>query len=135
MKLTISACLLSFALSFVVTPTGWAADGDSGKKMYLQYCASCHGGEGRGNGSVSRYLKIKVPDLTLLAKQHKGVYPLSDVMAAIDGRRSVRGHGDRDMPVWGEAFTKELEEKKYTELTALLRAKLIAEYLSTLQKR
>lgn len=135
MKFMISACLLSCALSFGVSPTGWAADSDSGKKMYLQYCASCHGGEGRGNGSVSRYLKIKVPDLTLLAKKNKGIYPLDDVMATIDGRRLVRAHGDRDMPVWGEAFTKELEEKKYTELTALLRAKLIAEYLATLQKR
>jgi mono/diheme cytochrome c family protein len=135
MKLTIFSCLLSFALSFGVSPAGWAADGDSGKKMYLQYCASCHGMDGLGKGSVSRYLKIKVPDLTLLAKQHKGIYPLSDVMEAIDGRRLVGAHGDRDMPVWGEVFAEELEKKKYTELTSLLRAKLIAEYIATLQKR
>jgi hypothetical protein len=55
-------------------------------------------------------------------------------MAAIDGSRTVRAHGDRQMPVWGEAFRTELEEKKYTELTALLKAKVIAEYLATLQR-
>jgi len=126
--------LLSCVLSVGVSPTGWAADSDGGKKMYLQYCGSCHGKDAKGNGSVTRYLKIKVPDLTLLTRKNKGIYPLDDVMATIDGRRLVGAHGERDMPVWGEAFTKELEEKKYTELTALLRTKLIAEYLSTLQK-
>lgn len=112
-----------------------AADANSDKQMYLRYCSSCHGREGRGNGPVSRDLKVKVPDLTLLAKKHKGVYPLDDVMATIDGRRLVRGHGDREMPVWGENFRAELEEKRYPELTTLLKSKVIAEYVATLQKR
>ena len=43
--------------------------------MYLQYCSSCHGQDGRGSGSVSEFLKVKVPDLTLLKKNNKGVYP------------------------------------------------------------
>ena len=103
--------------------------------MYLQYCGSCHGKDGKGNGPVSRDLKIKVPDLTTLAKQHKGVYPLDDVMGTIDGRRAVRAHGDRNMPVWGETFYGETEGKKYPELTTLLKAKTIAEYIGTLQKK
>jgi len=113
----------------------FAAEANSGKAMYLRYCASCHGKDGRGDGTISRDLKVKVPDLTVLAKKNKGVFPLDDVMATIDGRRSVRGHGDRDMPVWGEAFHGEAEGKKYEELTALLKAKIIAEYIATLQKR
>lgn len=84
---------------------------------------------------MSPYLKIKVPDLTLLAKKKKGIYPLDDVMATIDGRRLVRAHGDREMPVWGEVFTKKLESEKYTELTTLLKTKVIAEYIATLQKK
>jgi hypothetical protein len=55
-------------------------------------------------------------------------------MAAIDGRRSVRAHGDRQMPVWGEVFRKEGEKKKYSELTALLKSKIIAEYVAGLQR-
>ena len=112
-----------------------AAEGDGGKQMYLQYCGSCHGKEGKGDGTVSRDLKVRVPDLTGLTKKNKGIYPLDDVMATIDGRRLVRGHGDRNMPVWGEAFHSESEGKKYPELTALLKAKLIAEYVATLQKK
>ena len=114
---------------------GLAAESNSGKQIYLQYCSSCHGKDGKGDGTVSRDLKVRVPDLTGLAKKHKGVYPLDDVMATIDGRRLVRGHGDRNMPVWGESFHSESESKKYHELTTLLKAKIIAEYVSTLQKK
>ena len=56
------------------------------------------------------------------------------VMSAIDGSRAVRAHGDREMPVWGEIFRKETEGAKYSELTALLKGKLIAEYVATLQR-
>ena len=57
--------------------------------MYLQYCSSCHGQDGRGSGSVSEFLKVKVPDLTLLKKNNKGVYPMDQVILAIDGRRKL----------------------------------------------
>jgi hypothetical protein len=83
---------------------------------------------------VSAYLKIKVPDLTLLRKNNKGIYPMDQVMSAIDGRRTVRAHGDRKMPVGGEVFRKEAEGGKYAELQALLKAKLIAEYIATIQQ-
>jgi mono/diheme cytochrome c family protein len=111
-----------------------AAAADSGKEMYLRYCSSCHGSEGKGDGLLSRDLKVKVPDLTLIAQKNKGVYPLDGVMAAIDGRRLVRGHGERDMPVWGERFSSEAEGKKYPELTTLLKAKILAEYIGRLQR-
>jgi len=111
-----------------------AAETDAGKQMYLQYCGSCHGADGKGNGPVARQLKIKATDLTQLRKKNKGVFPLDDVMATIDGRRIVKGHGERDMPVWGEVFLTETEKKKYPELTSLLKAKIIAEYVATLQR-
>ena len=107
---------------------------DSSKEMYVKYCASCHGSQGKGDGPVSRDLKVKVPDLTLLRSRNEGTYPLDRVMSSIDGRRAVRAHGTRNMPVWGEVFQKEHEKEKYTELTSLLKAKLIAEYVGTLQK-
>jgi hypothetical protein len=72
---------------------------------YIQYWGSCHGEDGRGGGPVSAYLKIKVPNLTLLKKNNKGIYPMDNVMSAIDGRRTVRAHGDRKMP-FGERFSE-----------------------------
>jgi len=127
--------LLALTLGLSFPTVLLAADSSSGKQMYLQYCSSCHGKEGKGDGTVSRDLKVRVPDLTGLAKKHRGVYPLDNVMVTIDGRRLIRGHGDRDMPVWGESFYSESEGKKYPELTTLLKAKIIAEYVATLQKK
>lgn len=109
-------------------------DDDGGKQMYLKYCASCHGSTGQGDGPVSRDLKINVPDLTLLRAKNKGIYPLDRVMSSIDGGRVVRAHGTRTMPIWGEVFRTEHEKEKYTELTSLLKTKIIAEYVGTLQK-
>jgi mono/diheme cytochrome c family protein len=124
-----------FIFSFLALGTSVeTAETDAGKESYIQYCGSCHGEDGRGGGPVSAYLKIKVPDLTLLKKNNKGIYPLDNVMSAIDGRRTVRAHGDRKMPVWGEIFRKEAEGGKYPELQTLLKAKLIAEYIATIQK-
>jgi mono/diheme cytochrome c family protein len=126
--------VIASTLGFGYFTVTFAAESSSGKQMYLQYCSSCHGKDGKGDGTVSRDLKVRVPDLTGLAKKNKGVYPLDDVMATIDGRRLVRGHGDRNMPVWGESFHSESEGKKYPELTTLLKGKIIAEYIAMLQK-
>ena len=126
--------VIASTLGFGYFTVTLAAESSSGKEMYLQYCSSCHGKDGKGDGTLSRDLKVRVPDLTGLAKKNKGVYPLDNVMATIDGRRSVRGHGDRNMPVWGESFRSESEGKKYSELNTLLKGKIIAEYVATLQK-
>jgi mono/diheme cytochrome c family protein len=130
----LNACGLLLSLFLAVGTSAGAAETDSGKQLYMQYCSSCHGMEGRGNGPVTPYLKIKVPDLTSLKKNNQGIYPMANVMSAIDGSRAVRAHGDREMPVWGEIFRKETEGAKYSELTALLKGKLIAEYVSVLQR-
>jgi hypothetical protein len=133
-KILAAFLFAALALTFSIGASSPRAGTDGGESLYAQYCSSCHGKDGRGGGSVTPYLKIKVPDLTLLKKNHKGIYPLDDVMAAIDGRRTVRGHGDRQMPVWGEVFHKEAEKDKYPELTSLLKARTIAEYVAHLQR-
>jgi len=111
-----------------------AGEADRGGELYLQYCSACHGKDGRGDGPVSPYLQLKPTDLTRLKKENRGIYPLSKVMSSIDGTRDVRGHGDAKMPVWGEVFEKEAEGKKYPTLTSLLKVKVIAEYISALQR-
>jgi mono/diheme cytochrome c family protein len=111
----------------------WAAE-DASAALYLKYCGSCHGKDGKGRGPVSSDLKVKVPDLTTLSKNNKGVYPLPRVMSAIDGTRKVRGHGDPAMPVWGEVFKEELKEDKYAELTTLRKTQAIADYIARLQR-
>jgi mono/diheme cytochrome c family protein len=95
-QLGLSSCAL--VLVSVGLSAAFAADAKSGKEMYLQYCSSCHSQDGRGSGAVSAFLKVKVPDLTPLKKKNKGIYPMEQVMFAIDGRRKLRAHGDPSCP-------------------------------------
>ena len=120
--------------TLVFTAFHASAEEDGGEALYRKYCSSCHGSDGKGRGPVSSDLKVKVPDLTTLSKNNKGMFPLRRVMAAIDGTRKVRGHGDPAMPVWGEVFKEEHKGDKYTELTGLRHTQVITDYIAKLQR-
>ena len=74
---------------------------DVGKAEYQSNCAACHGIDAKGNGPVSKELKTRPADLTVLAKKNNGVFPLNAVNEAIDGRALIGSHGTREMPIWG----------------------------------
>jgi mono/diheme cytochrome c family protein len=75
-----------------------------GEIEYQNYCAVCHGVDSRGQGIMSRFLTVRPADLTQLAKKNGGAFPFWQVYRTIDGREEVRGHGSRDMPIWGDRF-------------------------------
>ena len=75
----------------------------SGQEMYMSYCASCHGKDGKGSGPASPALKVPASDLTALARQNKGVFPSAHVATLLKGGE-VAAHGSADMPVWGPIF-------------------------------
>jgi len=110
-----------------------------GKEEYVRSCASCHGATGKGDGPAAKSL-IKPPaDLTRLSEANNGVFPISRIFAAIDGRIEVIAHGTRDMPVWGELYTRELKcpgsALSGNAIESMVRARMLAlmEYISTLQ--
>jgi len=77
----------------------------SGSDLFYNNCASCHGTGGKGNGPLGAVLTVRPSDLTILAKNTRGVFPAAQVYQMIDGRDpAVRGHGGPDMPVWGDVF-------------------------------
>ena len=78
----------------------------TGKVQYRRYCASCHGMDAKGDGAVAHALTKKPSDLTVLAKDNKGVFPEEKVVHVIDGSSVVEAHGTREMPVWGLAFSR-----------------------------
>ena len=79
---------------------------DAGKAEYQSDCAACHGIDGKGNGPVSKELKTRPTDLTVLAKNNHGVFPYNMVYEMIDGRNStISSHGTREMPIWGYRYT------------------------------
>lgn len=75
-----------------------------GETEFLNSCAVCHGSGGRGDGPLAEELRSAPTDLTLLAEKNGGEFPYRHVLATIDGRYVVPGHGERDMPVWGHQF-------------------------------
>lgn len=76
----------------------------SGAEMYVNYCATCHGKTGKGDGPAASALKVAPPDLTLLAHNHQGKFPWASVKQAIAGDANLPAHGSKDMPVWGPVF-------------------------------
>jgi len=76
-----------------------------GMDLYRAYCASCHGKNGQGNGPVAPALKATVPDLTVIAKNNRGQFPVVRVRSILMGEEGrIASHGSREMPVWGPIF-------------------------------
>lgn len=78
-----------------------------GEIEYHRQCAVCHGLDGKGGGIMVPELVLKPADLTQIAKRNGGVFPFWRVYRIIDGRELARGHGSREMPVWGRRFQGE----------------------------
>jgi len=112
---------------------------DIGKMQYDAACAVCHGPVGKGDGPLKAQLVNRMPDLTVLAKSNNGVFPFDRVYQVIDGRREVKAHGPRDMPVWGRAFNTQtsiyFENYPPQDMESNARSRMLAltEYLYRLQ--
>jgi len=78
---------------------------NSGNEMYNNYCAVCHGTDGKGGGPAAAALKTPPTDLTVLAKNNNGKYPGAHVSAVIRGQAVTTAHGSKDMPIWGPLFS------------------------------
>ena len=128
--------LLILPVVVILPVAGFAAPtNDAAKAMYLQYCGACHGQSGKGDGVVSGFLRPRPTDLTQIAKKAGGAYSSPQVVQMIDGTKTVRAHGDPDMPVWGEVF----RERSTTPLPRRVEIQgkllLIAEYLRSIQEK
>ena len=73
----------------------------SGRQMFQDYCAACHGADGKGRGPIVPFFRALPPDLTTLAKRHDGTFPEAYVSTVLLFGRGSRAHGPIDMPVWG----------------------------------
>jgi mono/diheme cytochrome c family protein len=77
----------------------------AGKDLYREYCAVCHGVNGKGDGPAAAALKVAPPDLTRIAAHNGGKFPELKVQRMISGAdEQPASHGSKDMPVWGNIF-------------------------------
>lgn len=103
----------------------------SGSATFRTYCAVCHGTDAKGDGSIADRLRVRPPDLTLLARRNGGPYPEEKVHRIIDGRNPVKGHGGADMPIWGDAFKS--SDEGYSEAAVKEKIAGLVEYLKSIQ--
>lgn len=104
----------------------------SGKAMYKQYCAACHGAEGKGRGPVASSLNTRPADLTTLTKRHDGKFPRDYLAGVLRFGPSFSSHGSSEMPVWGPIFQY---IDNYDENAVRQRIKNLCDYLESIQER
>jgi len=78
----------------------------NGNDLFREYCAVCHGTEGKGNGPAADALNKRPADLTQLTRKNGGQFPELHVINFIKGQDTVAAHGSRDMPIWGSIFSQ-----------------------------
>ena len=105
----------------------------SGKDMYTEYCASCHGPTGSGNGPAASAMKVPPANLTELASKNGGKFPYAKVQTAIKGDADMpSAHGSKQMPVWGPTLW---QVSQHNEAQTQLRIRNLADYIASLQKK
>ena len=76
----------------------------NGKKLYLTYCFTCHGKEGKGDGYAASYQPVKPRNLTNDA--YMSTRTDQQLFGAISGG-STAFHGPMVMPVWWLSLTEQ----------------------------
>jgi len=130
------------ALSLMVLATSVKAQSaklDLGKKEYMANCANCHGLDGKGNGPYSDLLRKSPPNLTTLAKNNGGIFPMDRLYQSITGD-SIKAHGERDMPIWGmdyrvEAANYYMDSKYDPDAYVRVRVLALLEYIYRMQAK
>jgi mono/diheme cytochrome c family protein len=101
-----------------------------GQTMFHEYCAVCHGDNGKGNGPAADALKKAPADLTQVARKNGGTFPEVKVQRTIAGADEIGAHGNRDMPVWGNIFRSMGNQDGET-----LRVSALMKYVESLQAK
>jgi len=135
----IRSCCVALALSALPFAAaaqnglgGGAGDAAAGADHYALFCATCHGGGGRGDGPTAELLTLQPTDLTGLAARNGGTFPTGTVVRQIDGRDPVRGHG-RPMPLYGPFFEGEDVAIKTPAGQPVLTSRPVADLVAWLQ--
>lgn len=110
---------------------------DAGKREFQRSCATCHGMDAKGNGPAAAALNVKPADLTQLSKQHGGVFLFWRVYEKINGKDEapIRGHGTREMPIWGERFQIDAFRGENQQMGVRGRILSLVYYLESLQEK
>lgn len=102
--LAISAAAASQDKPQVVKRPPPTVDVADAQGMFREYCASCHGLTGKGDGPAAAALKTVPADLTRISARNDGKFPMNKIRRYIEGLDELTAHGSREMPVWGSVL-------------------------------
>ena len=104
-----------------------------GATVFQNYCAPCHGTDGRGKGPVSEALTQEVPDLTTLSRRNGGKFPNDHVRNTIifGGDKPIAAHGSKRMPIWGPTF----HEIEFDQDLGNVRLENVTRYVESIQRK
>lgn len=111
-----------------------AADARAGRDLFEQHCEVCHGADGSGHGPLADDLKVPPADLTGIALRRAGSFPEVEVTEIIDGRRPVRGHGGKEMPIWGRALGANIADPAAREAAVKQQIRELVAFLRSIQR-
>ena len=105
---------------------------DSGEIMFKDYCAACHGMDGKGNGPAVEFLKAPPPDLTTMAKRLNEKSIALNVKTVLRFGTGSKAHGTLNMPVWRRMFNRVNEND--TNLV-YVRINNLSNYVQSIQQK
>ena len=107
---------------------------NNGKQMFVNYCAPCHGVEGKGNGPAAAALKKQPTDLAALSRNHGGKFPATHIVSVLQFGTANPSHGSAEMPMWGPVLGSVNSTPSEPNVRAL-RISNLSSYLQTLQEK
>jgi mono/diheme cytochrome c family protein len=125
--------VLSAVLVAAIARGGESDDVRAGRALYEQHCMFCHGAAGKGDGPLADDLRVAPADLTTIAKRRAYTFPDVEVREIIDGRHRVRGHGGKEMPIWGQIFGGNAEKGSGDEAAGRAKLEQLVAYLRSIQ--
>jgi mono/diheme cytochrome c family protein len=115
----------------IVIPVQRTAPND-GRQMYSNYCAPCHGMDGKGGGPAAFALKTQPTDLTKLTRNNRGRFPEAHVISALEFGPEVPAHVSATMPAWGPILGN-MNRTNFQDKQ--LRISNLTRYLESMQER
>jgi Cytochrome c len=106
----------------------------SGKQMYKDYCAVCHGMDGKGDGPAVQFLQAAPPDLTTMGKRYNERNVTLRVNTVLRFGTGRKARGTLDCPLWGDLFY-ELENRNGHPDIAKMRISNLSEYVQSMQAK
>ncbi|OFW02571.1 MAG: hypothetical protein A3I61_17360 [Acidobacteria bacterium RIFCSPLOWO2_02_FULL_68_18] len=105
----------------------------SGRATFRQFCAPCHGPNGKGNGAVAPLLRKAPADLTQIRRRYNGIFPQADLEATLlaTSRDRTPLRLGTDELLWGPVF----QSLSATPESARARVVELLTYLESVQER